>query len=44
MPKYVVEREIQGAAELFAKEKKTIARKSNGVLKELGTEIQWVHS
>jgi hypothetical protein len=44
MPKYVVEREIPGAAELFAKEKRAVSQKSNGVLKELGPQIQWVHS
>jgi len=44
MPKYVVEREIPGAAELFAKEKRNISQKSNAVLEELGPQIQWVHS
>ena len=44
MPKYVVEREIPGAAELFAKEKRAVSQKSNAVLKELGPQIQWVHS
>jgi hypothetical protein len=44
MSKYVVEREIPGAAELFAKEKRAVSQKSNAVLKELGPQIQWVHS
>ena len=44
MPKYVIEREIPGAAELFAKEKRAVSQKSNAVLKELGPQIQWVHS
>ena len=44
MPKYVIEREIPGAAELFSKEKRAISQKSNAVLKELGPQIQWVHS
>ena len=44
MPKYVIEREILGAAELFAKEKRAVSQKSNAVLKELGPQIQWVHS
>ena len=40
----MVEREIPGAAELFAKEKRNISQKSNAVLEELGPQIQWVHS
>ncbi len=44
MPKYVIEREIPGAAELFAKEGKAVAQKSNAVLRDLGPQIQWVHS
>ena len=44
MPKYVIEREMPGAAELLAKEKRAVSQKSNAVLKELGPQIQWVHS
>jgi hypothetical protein len=44
MPKYIIEREIPGAAALFAKEGKAVAQKSNGVLRDLGPQIQWVHS
>jgi hypothetical protein len=44
MPKFVVERDIPQAAGLFAKERGAIATKSNGVLRDLGPEIQWVHS
>ena len=43
MPKYVIEREITGAADLVAKEGKELAAKSNKVIKEVG-EVQWLHS
>jgi hypothetical protein len=43
MPKYIIEREIPGAAELFSKEKEAIAKKSSAVVKELG-QVQWVES
>ncbi len=36
MPKYIIEREIPGAAELFSKEKEAISKKSSAVVKELG--------
>jgi hypothetical protein len=44
MPKFVIERELPGAGKLSSQELKTIARKSCGVLRELGSEIQWLHS
>lgn len=44
MPKFVIEREIQGAGQLSADTLQAISQKSCGVLKGLGTEIQWVHS
>ncbi len=44
MQKYVIERELPGAGKLGSEELKAISEKSNGVLKELGTGIQWVHS
>ena len=44
MPKYVIEREIPGAGKLSAEELKGISQTSCGVLKQLGPEIQWVHS
>lgn len=44
MPKYVIEREIPGAGQLTAEQLSGIANKSCDVLKQLGTEIQWVHS
>jgi hypothetical protein len=44
MPKFVIEREIAGAAKLGPQELKAIARKSCGVLQALGPKIQWVQS
>ena len=42
MPKYLIEREIPGAEKLSAQELTGIAQKSCGVLKQMGTQIQWV--
>jgi len=44
MPKYVIERDIPGAGKLGAKELQAISRKSCGVLREMGPQIQWIHS
>ncbi|MEL0456629.1 DUF4242 domain-containing protein [Tamlana flava] len=44
MPKYVIEREIPGAGDLTPEQLKGISQTSCGVLRELGPEIQWVHS
>ncbi|WP_027138439.1 DUF4242 domain-containing protein [Gaetbulibacter saemankumensis] len=44
MPKYVIEREIPGAGELSPEELKSISITSCDVLKNLGPEINWVHS
>jgi len=44
MPKYVIEREIPGAGKLSSKELQAISQKSCGVLREMGPQIQWVHS
>jgi hypothetical protein len=44
MPKYVIEREIPGAAKLSPRDLQAIAIKSNKVLDELGPRIQWQHS
>ena len=41
---YVIEREIPGAGELSAEDLKGISQVSCGVLKEMGSEIQWIHS
>jgi hypothetical protein len=44
MPKYVIERNIPGAGKLSPADLKGISQKSCGVLRKLGSEIQWLHS
>ena len=44
MPQYVIEREIDGLGESTGLELQAVAEKSNGVLRELGTDVQWLHS
>ena len=44
MPKYIIEREIPGAGTLGAGDLKAISQKSCGVLRNMGPQIQWVHS
>jgi len=44
MPKFVIEREIPGAGQLSAEQLKTISQTSCNVLKNMGPQIQWVHS
>ena len=44
MPQYVIERTLPGAGSLNAEQLKGVAQKSNSVLKELGPQIQWLHS
>jgi len=44
MPKYVIEREVPGAGNLSDDQLREISQKSLKVLKELGSEIQWLHS
>jgi len=44
MPKYVIEREIPGAGGLSPDQLQAISQKSCGVLRELGPQIQWLHS
>lgn len=44
MPKYLIEREIPGAGNLTKEELQGISQKSCGVLREMGTEIQWLES
>lgn len=41
---YVIEREVPGVSKLTPEELKGISQKSNGVLKEMGSEIKWMHS
>jgi cell division inhibitor SulA len=44
MPKYVIERDIPDAGKLTPQQIQAISQKSCGVLRNLGPEIQWVHS
>lgn len=44
MPKFIIEREIPNAGELNAEQLKSISQTSCGVLKNMGPQIQWVHS
>jgi hypothetical protein len=44
MPKYVIERTVPGAGGMDAAALMAISGKSNEVLRDLGTDIQWVHS
>lgn len=44
MPKYVIEREIPGAGKLSPEQLSAISQTSCGVLRKLGSEIQWLHS
>jgi hypothetical protein len=44
MPKFVIEREVPGAGELSDAELREVSQKSVSVLKEMGCQIQWLHS
>ncbi len=44
MPKYVIERELAGAGSLSPEQLKAVSQTSCGVLRNLGPEIQWLHS
>ncbi|HEY0969490.1 MAG TPA: DUF4242 domain-containing protein [Gemmatimonadales bacterium] len=44
MPKFLIERELPGAGRLSDADLHGIARKSCGVLRDMGPEIQWVQS
>jgi len=44
MPKYIIEREIQGAGDLSANDLQQISQKSCCILKEMGPQIQWLES
>ena len=44
MPKFVIEREIPGAGELTPEQLQGISQTSCGVLRQLGSQIQWVQS
>jgi len=42
--KFIIERDIPGAGSLEREQLKGAAAKSNGVLRDLGADIQWVES
>ena len=44
MPRFLIERDLTGAGQLTADDLRGIAVKSCSVLRELGTEIQWMQS
>jgi Protein of unknown function (DUF4242) len=44
MPQYVIEREMPGAGKLSADDLKHASQTSCSVLRDLGPQIQWVHS
>jgi hypothetical protein len=44
MPKYLIERTVPGAGQMDADALAAIAATSNGVLRDLGPDVQWVHS
>ena len=44
MPKFVIEREIPGAGKMTPEQLHAISQVSCGVLKEMGSAIQWVNS
>ena len=44
MPQFVIEREMQGVGGLGAEDLKGASQGSCSVLRELGPDIQWVHS
>ena len=44
MPKFVIERDIPGAGSLTPAQLQAISQKSCGVLRDMGPQIQWVHS
>jgi Nickel responsive protein SCO4226-like len=44
MPKYVIERELPGAGQLAPEQLQAVSEKSCSVLKNLGPQIQWLHS
>lgn len=44
MPQYVIERDMPGVGSLGADDLKLASQTSCSVIKELGPQIQWVHS
>jgi hypothetical protein len=44
MPKYLIERTIPDIGAVSAGDLQAISQKSCGVLRDMGPEVQWVHS
>lgn len=44
MPKFVIEREIPGVGQMTPEQAQEAARNSLSVLRDLGPQIQWLHS
>ena len=44
MPKFVIEREIPNVGELTPAQLQAVSQTSCGVLREMGPQIQWLHS
>ncbi|MEO6383009.1 MAG: DUF4242 domain-containing protein [Thermomonas sp.] len=44
MPKFLIERQVPGVGQLSASELQAVCRKSVGVLRQLGPDIQWMES
>ena len=44
MPQYVIEREMPGAGQMSADDLKGASAHSCNVLRDMGPEIQWLHS
>jgi len=44
MPKYIIEREVPGVEKLNGRDRQATALKSVRALREIGPEIQWLHS
>ena len=44
MPQFVIEREMPGAGRLGQEDLKAVSQGSCDVLRQLGSDIQWVHS
>jgi hypothetical protein len=42
--RFIIERDIPGASRMTPEQLAGAAQKSNGVLRDLGPDIQWVHS
>ncbi|MEQ1857649.1 MAG: DUF4242 domain-containing protein [Longimicrobiales bacterium] len=44
MAQFLIERQIPGVERMTPSELQAVARKSNSVLADLGSEIRWLHS